>query len=195
MDDRAARAIAEGLRAGDSSAWRELYDSFAVPTWRLVARWLGANSADVADVVQETFLAAARSAQNFDPDKGSLWWWLCGIARNQAALHGRRTARRRQVIGEIESLDDPEFAAPFEGDPCAMLLVAEQAEIVRAVLLELPDEYALLLSAKYFDDVSVEELAAATRSSEVAVRSKLARARGAFRVAFGRQMKAAACSV
>ena len=124
MDDRAARAIAEGLRAGDASAWRELYDSFAVPTWRLVARWLGANSADVADVVQETFLAAARSARNFDPHKGSLWWWLCGIARHQAALHGRRTARRRQVIGEFDSLDDPEFAAPFEVDPCETLLIA-----------------------------------------------------------------------
>jgi RNA polymerase sigma-70 factor (ECF subfamily) len=97
-------------------------------------------------------------------------------------LHGRRTARRRQVIGEFDSLDDPELAAPFEADPCELLLVAEQAELVRAVLLELPDEYALLLSAKYFDDVSVEQLAAESRSSEVAVRSKLARARRAFRI-------------
>lgn len=187
MDDRTARAVAKGLQAGDVESWRMMYDAFAPPVWRMVTRWLGPTSAEVADVVQETFLAASRSARNFDPNKGTLWWWLCGIARHQTALHCRRTARRREVVSELPDieLDDP--STSWDANPLDMAALSEQASIVREALLELPDEYALLLSAKYFDEVSVELLAADTRSSETAVRSKLARARQAFRAVIERR--------
>ena len=90
MDQQQDREIAEGLRAGRSDAWQELYDAYAQRVWRFVARLLGANSADVADVVQETLLSAARSARGYDRREGSLWMWLTGIARNQMAIHHRR---------------------------------------------------------------------------------------------------------
>ena len=189
MDDRTAQAVAKGLQAGEVESWREMYDAFAPAIWRMVTRWLSPSSAEVADVVQETFLAAARSARNFDSSKGTLWWWLCGIARHQMALHCRRTARRREIVGELPDieLDDPPTA--WDANPLEAAALSEQASVVREVLLDLPDEYALLLSAKYFDDISVEQLAADTRSSEVAVRSKLARARQAFRGVFERRVR------
>ena len=62
-----------------------------------VARLLGPNSADVADVVQETMLAAARSARTYDEVSGSLWNWLWGIARLQVALHFRKQKRHDQL--------------------------------------------------------------------------------------------------
>jgi RNA polymerase sigma-70 factor (ECF subfamily) len=93
MDDTQARDVARGLRDGRADAWRALYDAFAERVWRGVARLIGPNSADVADVVQETMLAAARSAGTFDPAKGELWPWLWGIARLQVALHFRNTQR------------------------------------------------------------------------------------------------------
>ena len=186
MDDRTACAVAKGLQAGDVESWRMMYDAFAPAVWRMVTRWLGPTSAEVADVVQETFLAAARSVRNFDPNKGTLWWWLCGIARHQTALHCRRSSRRREIVNEFSDAerDDPPTS---DVNPFDRAALSEQAAVVRAVLLELPDEYALLLSAKYFDEISVEQLAADTRSSETAVRSKLARARQAFRVVFERR--------
>ncbi|MCX7419048.1 MAG: sigma-70 family RNA polymerase sigma factor [Planctomycetia bacterium] len=188
MDDLTAQVVAKGLQAGDVESWREMYDAFAPAVWRMVTRWLGPSSGEVADVVQETFLAAARSARNFDSAKGTLWWWLCGIARHQMALHCRRTTRRREIVGELPDieLDDPPTA--WNTNPLEVAALSEQASVVREVLLDLPDEYALLLSAKYFDEISVEQLAADTRSSEVAVRSKLARARQAFRGVFERRM-------
>lgn len=194
MDELTAQVVAKGLQAGDVESWRKVYDAFAPAVWRMVSRWLGPSSADVADVVQETFLAAARSARNFDSAKGTLWWWLCGIARNQMSLHCRRTARRREIVNELPDieLDDPPTA--WDVNPLNLAALSEQASVVREVLLELPDDYALLLSAKYFDDVSIEQLATDTRSSEVAVRSKLARARLAFRGVFERRVRlGAAC--
>ena len=80
LDETQERAMAQGLREGKAEAWQALYDAYAERVWRGVARLLGPRSADVADVVQETMMAAARSAASFDSARGSLWQWLWGIA-------------------------------------------------------------------------------------------------------------------
>ena len=97
LDEQQERRIAQGLREGEADAWQALYDAYAERVWRGVARLLGAHKSDVADVVQETMLAAARSALSFDPARGPLWPWLWGIAHNHAALHLRKQARRHRL--------------------------------------------------------------------------------------------------
>jgi RNA polymerase sigma-70 factor (ECF subfamily) len=190
MDDRQERDVALGLRQGKVEAWRALYEAYAEQVWRAVARLLGAGSADVADVVQETFLAAARSAAAYDPERGSLWVWLWGIARNHVALHHRRQGRLERlrracawlascngvVLGSLRGRGG---ALPEEA-----LASAELATLVRVTLTDLPEGYGLLLTAKYLDGLPVEDIARLTRSTSTAVRSKLARARQAFREAF-----------
>jgi RNA polymerase sigma-70 factor, ECF subfamily len=186
MDDQQQREVAHGLRAGQAAAWRRFYDAFAEPLWRAVARWLGASSADVADVVQESFLAAARGATSYDPQRGTLWQWLWGIARRQTALHYRKQARHDRLRRAQDWLaaNNGMLARRLSGQepvPDDPLEARELAALVRSVLAALSDEYEMLLMAKYLDDASIEELAARTGSTSVAVRSKLARAREAFR--------------
>ncbi len=191
MDETQERQIAQGLRDGQPDAWRAFYDAFAERVWRSVARLLGASSADVADVVQETFLAAAESARGYDPAKGPLWFWLWGIARRRLALHFRKQQRHDRLKlaqtwlaasnGRVQKWLDGEGASPQEA-----LEASELAELVRATLAELPLEYEDVLTAKYLDGVSVEQLAGRDRCSETAVRSRLARARTAFRTAFAK---------
>ena len=191
MDESQERQLAQGLREGRPEAWRALYDAFAQPVWQSVARFMGADSADVADVVQETFLAAARSARSFDPARGSLWLWLLGIARNHVALHYRKQERQQRLQraqqwlagcnGQVTRWLEGANEAPWEA-----LASAELATLVRAALTELPAEYETLLTARYLDDVSVEQLAVAEKCSPTAIRSKLARARRAFRDILGR---------
>jgi RNA polymerase sigma-70 factor (ECF subfamily) len=190
MDDQHERAIAQGLRRGDVDAWRALYEAFAGQVWRAVARLLGPDSSDVADVVQETFLAAARSAAAYDPDRGSLWMWLWGIARNRVALHYRQQGRRERLQRAVEwfaSCNGPVIRS-LRGEekvlPEDALVSAELATLVRVTLAELPEDYGMILTAKYLDGVPVEDIARLTRSTASAVRSKLARARQAFREAF-----------
>jgi len=76
---RPEQQIAHGLRDGQRDAWRAMYDAYARQVWCVVARQMGSDAADVADVVQETFLAAARSVRQYDPARGSLWMWLYGF--------------------------------------------------------------------------------------------------------------------
>ncbi len=63
MDNQEEQSIAQGLTEGKEDAWRALYDAYSRHVWRYVARRMLPESSDVADVVQETFLAAARSAR------------------------------------------------------------------------------------------------------------------------------------
>jgi len=75
-----------------------------------------------------------------------------------------------------------------EPTPPAALAAVELATLVRAALTALPTDYGMLLTARYLDGDSVTLIAQRERSSEVAVRSKLARARQAFREAFGKHV-------
>ena len=195
MDEHLAREVAlpnelaTGLREGRPDAWRALYDAFAERVWCFVARLVGPNSADVADVVQETMMAAARGARTYDPACGPLWNWLCGIARLQAALHFRKQKRhdRLKTANEWLAASAGRLARWLDGAedaPADVLEAGETALLVRLALAELSDEHGALLTAKYLDGVPVEQIAARARTTETAVRSKLARAREAFRTAF-----------
>jgi RNA polymerase sigma-70 factor (ECF subfamily) len=186
---QAEQDVVRGLRDGRPEAWRALYDAYARRVWHAVARQMGPNAADVGDVVQETFLAAARSARRYDPARGSLWMWLCGIARRHVALqyrNQRRHDRLRRETRELAAVGRQtvrwlEDSAPGPGE---MAMQSELAGLVRAVLTELPVDYEILLTAKYFDGMSIEELVVQEDCSATAVRSKLARARRTFRDAF-----------
>jgi RNA polymerase sigma-70 factor (ECF subfamily) len=185
--------IAHGLRDGRTDAWLALYDAYARRVWSVVARQMGADAADVADVVQETLLSAARSAGQYDPVRGSLWMWLCGIARRQVALHYRGRQRRERLCQrgrDLASQTQPNGArgANHDLDPSQILMQRELAGAVRNVLTELPIDYETLLIAKYLDDLSIDELAGQEDCSAVAVRSKLARARRAFEKAFRKRV-------
>jgi RNA polymerase sigma-70 factor (ECF subfamily) len=185
MDEHQERDVAAGLRGGDPDAWRALYDAYATRVWRSVARLMGPCAADVADVVQETFLAAARSARTYDPARGSLWVWVWGIARVHVVLHYRKLDRLHQARARLAA--DGTLARRLDGKANADALIAgELAALVRATLTELPVDYEALLTAKYLDGESVEAIAARERTTDGAVRSKLARARQAFREAFVR---------
>jgi len=60
----------------------------------------------------------------------------------------------------------------------------ETADLVRGVLAELSVEYSSLLTGKYLDELSLEDLARCCGSSTEATKSKLARARREFRAKF-----------
>jgi RNA polymerase sigma-70 factor (ECF subfamily) len=186
--------IARGLREGSADGWRAFYDAYAERLWLWVARQVGPQAADVADVVQETFLAAARSTASFDPALGTPWSWLVGIGRNHIALHYRRQARQQRLVAAGVALHGVngqalDWLESHEPPPASLLATAEMATLVQATLADLPADYGTLLAARYLDDTPVEELAEREQSTVVALRSKLARARRAFRDAFQKIVK------
>lgn len=193
LDEHDQSTVICGLQSGDREAWAALYDGYSVDVWRYVARLVGPEVTDVADVVQETFLAAARSARHFDSNRGTLWGWLTGIAHHNVSLYWKQTNKvaRLQKLAEAHAgelyrwLDGSEAdGLPFEQ--------SELAELIRGVLAELPSDYAALLTAKYLDEQSLDELSQQWGHSVAALKSKLARARREFRRKAGRKIEAEA---
>ena len=191
MDKNTEQEIARGLQEYDRRAWLQLYEAYAEPVWRNISRLVDGDSTAVADLVQETFLTAARSAQNFNPDRGTLWIWLWTIARRQVALYYRKQkpeivlshARQWWTSLDGEKFDWIDDKADMPPD---ILESQELVVLVRLALSKLPGDYQTILLAKYVDSRQAEEIAEQMDCSEAAVRSKLARARKAFRKAFTR---------
>jgi RNA polymerase sigma-70 factor, ECF subfamily len=185
LDADQQTAVAQGLLAGRPEAWTTLYDAYAADVWRYAARLLGGDPSGVADVVQETLLAAARSARSFDPTRGTLASWLMGITHRQAAQHFRRSLRT-----PVAAPHEHQNLQSAVSGPIDELLKREQAQIVRQVLADMPAEHAWLLTAKYVDGEPIAALSQKLGMGEEAVRSKLARARRLFRQAMGRGQQA-----
>ena len=182
LDEPDQQAVVHGLRHGDRDAWSALYDGYSADVWRYVARLVGPETSAVADIVQETFLAAARSAQQFNPERGPLWAWLTGIAHHQSSIYWRQINKLQRLKELVESradelrrwLQDSEAAdEPWQRQ--------ELADAVRGVLAELPADYSALLTGKYLDERSLEDLSRELGGSVEAIKSKLARARREFR--------------
>jgi len=190
LDESDQRAVIRGLRDGRRDAWTALYDGYSADVWRYVARLIGSSTVDVADVVQETFLAAARSAQQFDAEKGTLWSWLTGIAHHHASIYWKQIHKRTRLFELVQSgagelrrwIDEP-------SDTSDIWIRRELADLVRATLASLSPDYATMLAAKYLDEQSLEVIAAQQGGSVDAVKSKLARARREFRSRFERMTR------
>jgi RNA polymerase sigma-70 factor (ECF subfamily) len=192
LSDPSDAQLIQRLRSGDRAAWDSLFTTYSESVWRYVATLLGNDSAAVADVVQETFQSIMQSIGQFDGSRGSLWGWITGIAHNRAMLHWR--SRRR----DLDRLAPDRVMAESNGrlshwfdaaDPPSSLLEQEEsAHLVRQVLADLPDDYAHCLIAKYIEDRTSAEIADSLGESVDTIRSRLTRARAAFREKIQRAM-------
>jgi RNA polymerase sigma factor (sigma-70 family) len=115
--------------AGDAVAWRELVrrkDALI----RTVCRNCGLDAADVADVVQTTWLQLARTITRLkSPD--SIAPWLVVTARNESMRVARRNRRRAET--SVRVANDPLRDRPDDSDgPSRVELTLESFDAVRS---------------------------------------------------------------
>ncbi|GAA2441210.1 RNA polymerase sigma factor [Actinomadura vinacea] len=147
---------------------------------RYVARRLGADAAD--DIAAETFLAAFRRRDRFDPAKGAVRAWLYGIATNQIGLHRRAERRHLRALARTPA----DGVAHGHEDRVAARVTAGEVggELAKALARLSPgDRDVLLLVA--LADFSYDEVATALDLKTGTVGSRLNRARKKLRAALG----------
>lgn len=169
-DDELVRAIL----AGDRQAASQWYERHLPAIWRYVR--LNVDQQQVAeDVVSETFLSAFRNLKAFRSESGTAYGWLLGIARHKLVDLRRRASRAQ--FRTLSATEEPTDYDPSYGT----LLATEARTAVLQVLESLPDNERLVLELKYFDCLSVREIAERMARTEKAVEAMLYRARQSFR--------------
>jgi RNA polymerase sigma-70 factor (ECF subfamily) len=92
--------LLDRVKDRDPEAWRRLARLYSPLVYRW-ARQCNLQPNDAADVVQEVFVAVARSIDSFRHDlpHSSFRGWLWTITRNQVRLHFRRGKDRPETLG------------------------------------------------------------------------------------------------
>jgi len=112
----------------------------------------GANQADAEEIVQECLLIVWRKAPTFNPQTASAITWLYTIVRNKRIDFVRK--QRPDLIGSDDLWPEPEsehLEKHIESDL--------NANIVRTLLYELPDEQRQIVFKVYFEGKSHSEIA------------------------------------
>ena len=191
MNDSAARQTrseANGNTPTPSPAdrqwWTETVKMYLTPMYRFVQTRVPADA--VNDLVQETFVSAAASVSRFDGRKASVWTWLLSISRKRIADYYRASGRDpllNAATARLASDANDIEAALTSGNP----LPDETCEseelrlVVRAALNSLEPRQQACLVARYYNDLSLDEVGRLMNVSPSAANSMLHRARAQLR--------------
>ena len=102
-EQRSDRELAQlVVGEGDEGAFRALYRRHNPKVYRFVLRMVGGDTAEAEDIMQETWLRAARALERFRW-QSALSSWLSGIALNRVRELARKKKRSLvEVDGEWE---------------------------------------------------------------------------------------------
>lgn len=182
-------ALVRQFRAtGDARVFEALFRKYQGPVFHLVSRMTAGE--DAYDVTQDVFVRALRALPSFKGDS-KFRTWLYTIARNTCLNHLRDSRAQRGREGYSLDDDGPIGegpAGPEPADPQADVgRIAEQRElqsIVDKTLAALSPEQRLLITLRDLEGLSYEEIAEITDISQPNVKSRLHRARLAFKARF-----------
>ncbi len=143
---------------GDVAAFEQLYDRHSGTLYAMLLRILG-NPEDAQEVLQETFIKAWGSADQYDAGRGSEAAWLISIARSRGIdrLRSRRIRTDRETsAGREISIRSGFVEKSTGGDPA---IASEERSAVRGALGELPEAQRIALELAYFEGLSQSEIA------------------------------------
>ena len=178
QDPQAEFALLARMKQGDEEAFMALYRRHKDGVYRFALMYCG-SPATAADVTQDTFMHFISRTSQFDPGRGSIGAWLCGVARMLARKH----------LGEREVPTDPaamaDDTAPLPGQvdhesPLDRVLRTEAAEQVRRAVARLAPHYRDVLILCELSGLSYAEAAQVCGIDIGTVRSRLSRARSAL---------------
>lgn len=119
-----------------------------------------------SDLVQETFLEAQRDFPQFrGSSEEEFRAWLRGLLLHRAANFRRqyrglkRDAHREVGLQAGASSDDRAAALAANGlSPSGQTMALEEAQMLRRALEQLPEDYQKVLTLRYFEDRTFEEI-------------------------------------
>ena len=162
-------SLIQSFQEGDEFAFIGLYNRFKNPVFAFCLKMLG-DREQAEDVMQETFLRVYENRERL-MKTSSFKSWLFTIARNQCLNTIRKSGRTVAMYPSAKNtLVSPDT-------PISHMEKSEQVEYVTGLLARLKPDYREVIILREYQNLSYQEIAAATRSSLSAVKSRLFKAR------------------
>jgi RNA polymerase sigma-70 factor (ECF subfamily) len=143
------------IAKGDDAAFVELYNRFAGSLYAMVQRMLDDNK-EAEDALQEGFTYIWRKAAAYDPTRSSPFAWAVMITRNKA-IDRLRARERIEKLREKFTEQGAHFSQQDPGSANESEL-RERATIVRAAVLQLPEEQRKALELSFFGGLTHEKI-------------------------------------
>jgi len=169
----------EALRDGDKAEFALLVEEYSPMIYRLGLKMLN-NPQDAEDILQETFIKAYKHISKFD-GRSSVSTWLYRIATNEA-LMSLRKKRPNTVSFDMPSAYESEPQEPLQiVDWCCLpeeeYLSAEGRLRLDEAAGRLPESLRIVFVLRDIEGLSTRESAEVLDISEMAVKTRLSRAR------------------
>jgi len=161
-----ATVVLARARAGDLTAFEQVYRAYEVPVYNL-ARRICRTVEDAEDVLQETFFEVCRSIGQYRGD-GSLWGWIRTIAASKALMRLRRNKYR-----DTDEYEEDLHRAPRNDNGLRMDL--------EAALERLPETSRAVVWLHDVEGYTHEEIAGMMGKTVSFSKSQLARAHARLR--------------
>ncbi len=175
MVNRTETELLEAYLGGERSAAEELARATYRRVYAHLMKLSGGRADLAADLTQETYRKAWASLATFDR-RSAFSTWLYRIAYNTFLNHQRSAGRLRALPDHAEErFEEP---SPRPDQRVAQTLEAER---VRRFVLDLPESLRYTVTAHYWGEIPIPQLAKSEGVSAVAIRKRLKKARTLIR--------------
>jgi len=155
VDSGADGGIAAAFRKGDPDSLARVYQRWGPLVYTLARRALGTPE-DAEDLAQQVFVAAWRSRDTFDPERGALPAWLTAITRNKIAdqLRARQREATRVQGATQEAVQETPTLAPDDLDQVVNRIVLADE------LGQLGEPQRMIIMLAFYTDLTHEQISA-----------------------------------
>ncbi len=170
---------------GDRQAFAEIVDLYKDKIHSLGIRMLG-NFQDAEDVAQETFMRVYANLHRYD-DQYKISTWIYRIANNLCIDKIRkRKVRSNQVsldaeIAGTDGLELYDTIKDYDPLPDQQVLQHELQDKVKDAILSLAPKYRSIMTLKYLEDLSLQEISEIVGLPAATVKTRVHRGREALR--------------
>lgn len=149
----------------DETAIAELYDRYESKIYSYIYRRTG-EPALAEDLTAQVFLKMLEAIRSGTAWHSSFSGWLYRIAHNMVIDHYRRRDRQNQM-----SIDDAPPVLEPKYNPASSTQSKLDAEELRAAILRLTEEQAEVISLRFLEGYSINEVAGMMDKTEGAIKA------------------------
>jgi RNA polymerase sigma factor (sigma-70 family) len=163
--------LVERCNGGEEKAWHEFWSRYHNKISGAVRKLCYSAPGEIEDIVQEVFEHLLTALRSYDPSR-SIEAYIVDIARKVAISYIRKeSAKKRKPLSTADCPVDP----PPCPNPEGTLIQAQEKELLRKSLNELPEDCRRLIAMKYDEGLSYKEIATWTGVKEVTLRTQMSR--------------------